>query len=297
MDEQVSKPPTEPRTRDRSVLRTASAVLLFATACFLLQRLSFSLRIPPFQRATVWTPGALLFAALLLAPRRQWWVYYAGLCLGAFAAFYDDRPIPVATALLAAQFHFGAVALGVCWLRRSYAHLPFENLTSFLAYGAIAVVLIPVMTTLPIDVVRFVSEASDVWPVGLRSVLGFGLGTLIATPAFALTVPNGLTWLRTASMRNYLEVVGLAASLIVVGHFCFAGAAGATASPALLYAPLPLLLWAAARFSLLAFVGHSLQSPSNQPGRRCRDAGRLPVRHRGTTSFSFSYTCSPAPCL
>ena len=44
--------------------------------------------------------------------------------------------------------------------------------------------------------------------------------------------------------------MALAGGLVAAGYFCFAGPAGTTALPALLYAPLPLLLWAAARFEL-----------------------------------------------
>lgn len=79
----------------------------------------------------------------------------------------------------------------------------------------IATVFVPVLTTAPIDVVRFVSNADDVFQVALRSVLGFGLGTLIGTPAFTLTLLNVLTWLRSASKRDYLEVVGLAIGLVL----------------------------------------------------------------------------------
>ena len=97
-----------------SVLRAALAILLFAAAFFVVQRLTFTLRLPPFQRATIWTPGALLFAALLLAPPRRWWHYYAGLCLGAFAAFYDDSAVPVAAVMLGTQACFAAFALRNC---------------------------------------------------------------------------------------------------------------------------------------------------------------------------------------
>ena len=250
MANQDVRSPSQSGERSYSVVRTALTVLLFAAAVFVVQRLTFTLRFPPFQRPTIWTPGALTLTALLLAPPRRWRVYYAGLCLGVFAAFSGDTAISVPTAMLAAQFHFGGVAVGSWVIRRFGTNPPFGNLPSFLVFSVIAVVLVPVMTTAPIDLVRFVGKADDVWPVALRSLLAGALGLLIATPALTLTVTNGRTWLRAESGRNYLEVAALAVGLLVAGYFCFAEPTGATASPALLYAPLPLLLWAAARFEL-----------------------------------------------
>jgi two-component system, LuxR family, sensor kinase FixL len=232
------------------VVQTAVAVLLFAVAFCVLQRLTFTLRLPSLQRPTIWTPGALTFTALLLAPPRRWWVYYAGLCLGVFAAFHGDAAIPVATAMLATPFHFGAVALGAWGIRRLGTNPPFGSLASLLVLIAVAVVLVPVFTTGPVDLVRFASGADDLWPVALRGGLSGSLGILIATPAFTLTVANGFAWLRAGSRRDGLELVALAGGLVTAGYFCFAGPTGTAASPALLYAPLPLLLWAAIRFEL-----------------------------------------------
>src|SRR5262245_56695449 len=116
-------------------------VLLFAAAFCVVQRLTFALRLPPFQRPTIWTPGALLCTALLLAPPRRWWVYFVGLCLGVLAAFYGDSTIPVATALLAALVFFTGLALAVWGIRRFARGLPFGNPTSLMGFVAVALVV------------------------------------------------------------------------------------------------------------------------------------------------------------
>jgi two-component system sensor kinase FixL len=233
-----------------SVCHTALTILLFATAIAVLQRLTFTLRFPPFQRTTIWTTGALPFAALLLTPPRRWWVFYAGLCLGIFAAYYDDRAIPVATALLAAQFFFVVVALGAWWHRRFGTDPPFGNRTSLMALAATAAVIAGI-TTAPVDLVRWVSGADDVGAVALRSVLCVSLGILIGTPALVLTFVNGPGWLRTTSWQQVTEIVCLAACLLTVGYLVFNQPTDGGSLPALLYAPLPLLLWAATRFGLV----------------------------------------------
>jgi PAS domain S-box-containing protein len=229
----------------RACIHAALAILLFAAAFCLLQWLTFTLRFPPFERTTIWTPGALLFTALLLTPPRRWAIYHAGLCLGIFAAYFADKAIPVTTALLAGQFFFASVALGAWNLRRVDSPPAFTNLKALLGFIVIAVFLVPPITTAPIALVRFLSGADDVWPVALRSVLCISLGLLIATPALTLTVAHGRAWLRACSWERIAEVAGLAAGLAVVGYLSFTRP---TANEALL--TLPLFLWAALRFEL-----------------------------------------------
>jgi two-component system sensor kinase FixL len=233
-----------------SVLRAALAILLFAAAFCVVQRLTFALRLLPFQRTTIWTPGALLITALLLAPPRRWWIYFVGLCLGVVAAFYGDDAVPLAAAMLAALVFFTGLALAVWGIRRLGIDQLFGNPTSLVVFVAVALVLVPLTVAVPANLGLLVSGADNAWEVILRSWLAGALGTLIATPALTLTLVNGAAWLRAASWLRCLELAGLAAGLAATGFFCFQGPAGTTASPALLYAPLPLVLWGATRFGL-----------------------------------------------
>jgi PAS domain S-box-containing protein len=225
-------------------------VLLFAAAFCVVQRLTFALRFPPFQRATIWTPGALPFAALLLAPPRRWWLYFVGLCLGILIAFYGDSAVPLAHAMLTAPVLFTGVALGA-WATRRFSTRPtFGNLISLMVFVASAMVLVPSATTAPSAVALLVSGAHDVGADAVRYWPAAALGTLIATPALTLTLANGFAWLRAASWRRTLEIASLVIGLAAAGFLCFQQRTGTNASPALLYAPLPLLLWTAVRFEL-----------------------------------------------
>jgi two-component system, LuxR family, sensor kinase FixL len=255
-----------------AIVPVTLSIMIFAAAFFLLQRLTFLLRFPPFERTTIWAPGALLFAALLLTPPRRWWVYYAGLCLGALAAYQGDAAIPAWSALLAAQFHFGAVAIGawgVCGYSRNPrfanpAVLPagsdlaadgivresqFGNPAALLVFVIAAGLVVPLATTAPVDLVRWWQGANDVWPVALRSVLCVALGLLITTPALTLTLLNGRLWIRSLSWWRSVELMSVATLLLALGHIAFARPVDSTL-PAVLYAPVPLLLWAALRFHL-----------------------------------------------
>jgi PAS domain S-box-containing protein len=238
------------KARAARLLRTATTIFLFAAAFCIVQRLTFTLRFPPYQRTTIWTPGSLFFSALLLTPPRRWWVIVVGLSLGVFAAYYGDDSIPVTSAMLAVPFFCLAIGLGAWGVRRFGSNPLFGNLNSLIVFVLIAVVVVPLLTAAPVDLVRFFSGADDAWPVFLRDVLSVALGTLIATPALTLTVANGRAWLARNSWKHYVEVAALVAGLLAVGHLAFGRSAMQDSQPVLLYAPLPLLLWAAVRFEL-----------------------------------------------
>jgi PAS domain S-box-containing protein len=60
----------------------------------------------------------------------------------------------------------------------------------------------------------------------------------------------GLSWLKSLKFNRTLEALGLALCLFIVSYYALGAEAGATDNfPALLYAPLPFLLWAAIRFN------------------------------------------------
>jgi signal transduction histidine kinase len=232
------------------LVRTLLTVLLFGAAFCVVQRLTFTLRFPPFNRTTIWTPGALFFTALLLVPPRRWWVMVAGLCLGVFTGYYEDETVPVATAMLSIPSFCVAVGLGAWGVRRFGSSPLFGNLNSLTVFVLIALLVTPVLTQAPEDIIRYLAGADDVWPVSLVSMLCMALGTLIATPALTLTLANGRAWLARNSWKQSIEMAALGAGLLAVGHLSFGRPLIDEAIPALLYAPLPLLLWAAVRFEL-----------------------------------------------
>jgi len=247
---QEDKPTAESGSSTSPAVRAVLTALLFAAAFCVLQRLTFLLRVPPLQRAPFWTPSALIVTALLLEPPRRWWIYYIGLCIGVYAAYFDDLVIPVPKAILAAQLGFGATALTAWAVRRFGASLPFMSTNSLLVFVVFATFVIPLIVAGPVDLIRLRFGAVDAWSTALRLFLTGGLGVLIATPALTLTVQNGGHWFRARSGRRIVEIGSLATGLALVGHFVFGRSAGEESLPALLYAPLPLLLWAAMRFEL-----------------------------------------------
>jgi integral membrane sensor domain MASE1 len=175
-------------------------------------------------------------------------MYYVGLCLAAVGAYFDDHVIPVSTVLFGVQFLFAAMALGAWAILRSGCRLSLANPGTFVRFVAWAVVLVPIATEAPQVLVRLASGGTDVWAVALRNVLGIALGVLCGTPALTLTLINGHTWIRGLSWKRLLELGALAGCLVAVGYFCFGRSIVGSTPLAMLYAPLPLLLWAGTRF-------------------------------------------------
>jgi PAS domain S-box-containing protein len=177
-------------------------------------------------------------------------MFYTGLCIGIFASFKDDSVIPMPIAMLTAHFYFGAIALGVWQIRRFGDKELLGNLTSVLVFFVNAVILIPVITATPLIVVMFLSGVGDLLPIFMRNVLSIALGTLIGTPGLVMTLANGRAWLSAKSWKQIAEIAGLGVSLVVVGQVSFGLPLGDEPLPVLLYAPLPLLVWAAVRFEM-----------------------------------------------
>ncbi|MBU6173800.1 MAG: PAS domain S-box protein [Planctomycetes bacterium] len=230
--------------------RAALLVVAFAFAFFVLQRLTFLLRFPPYERTTLWVPGALTFSALILTPPRQWWIYYLGLCIGAVAAYYGDLQIPGHIAFLSAQFHFATVALGAWAIRRFTQDLVFSTVRSIIFFLIVAGLVVPLATTIPVDVARWFSNQSDLGPVALRSFLCVSLGMLIATPAFTMAIKVGGRWFRSCTRNEWIEAILLTCCHMVVGFWVFTSSQDSHATPALVYAPIPFLIWAALRFEV-----------------------------------------------
>ena len=59
----------------RRLLRYAVAALLVGVAYYLGAKVGFALNLRPHPVSTLWPPNSILFAVLVLSPRRLWWFY------------------------------------------------------------------------------------------------------------------------------------------------------------------------------------------------------------------------------
>jgi signal transduction histidine kinase len=226
------------------------SALAVAVGYYLAARLGLAFTLQPHPISTLWPPNALLMAALLLAPARWWWVLLAA-ALPAHLLAELQSGVPLAMVLGWYASNCSEALLGAALVRVFVrGPLRFDSLRSagiFLLFGGLAAPL-----------------ASSFLDAGLVKLIGFGEGDYwpLVRMRFASNVlaeltivPLIVTWatwrpheLRDAQSRRFVEmgaifVCLLAASLVAFDLPLF----DANTAPALFYAPLPFLLWAAVR--------------------------------------------------
>lgn len=237
-------------TRYQHVLRPVFAALLISTSYYLGAKIGFLLTFKPHPVSTLWPPNSILFAALLLCPLRWWWF----ILLAAFPAHLATQlnaDIPLTMIMCWFVSNCSEALLGASLLR----YLTKNQVTLDSIHNVAMFLLVALLAP-------FVSSFLD---AGFVVLNGFGTGSYWGvfrmrffsnTLASLTLVPLILTWARggIASIRNappkrYLEGALLTAGLLIVGVVSFAAQdVAANTTPALLYLPLPVLLWAAIRF-------------------------------------------------
>src|SRR3954454_19332489 len=81
--------------------RTATTAMVLGLGCYLAQQVSIALRFVPSRFSTIWLPGGLLLAALLVVPPRRWRALLPGAAAGIFAALLTDEPTVVLAGVVA----------------------------------------------------------------------------------------------------------------------------------------------------------------------------------------------------
>jgi signal transduction histidine kinase len=223
----------------------AARVLLFGAVCFLSTRVGFANKVPPHNISALWPTIAILFAALVLSPVRHWWLYI--LAAYAPSILQDARAgfPPAARWFVAAGLIEVLVA---SWGVRCFAggSASFDNLRTLGAYMAIAVVTAPLTGAF---VAAFAAPSGDYWLYWRVWLLSESLAYLTLAPVI-LTFVNAYP----PGPANRLLVRGGEAAAIAVGlvAICLAVFHGPPSMsahvPALVYLPLPFVLWAAIRF-------------------------------------------------
>jgi signal transduction histidine kinase/integral membrane sensor domain MASE1 len=234
----------------RLVLRTALIALLVSAAYYLGTAIGLRARFPAAGPSILWPPNAILLSVLLLTPVQRWGVYL----LAAFPAHFlteHQAGFPLALNLGLFVTNCGQALLGAVAVRRAVGpRIDFDNLRHVVFFIAGAAVLAPFVSSF-VDVWLWVAigwpEGIRYWPAWWVRFASNALTILVVTPALVLVISRTRTWLRRPpEWRRCVEaavlVVGLAAAGVMIG----------VSEPgrvqALMYTPLPLLLWAAVRF-------------------------------------------------
>jgi PAS domain S-box-containing protein len=234
-------------------LRTVSFVLASTVCYYAATLIAWTLTFPDSKVSLFFPPHAVLLCILLLVPTRHWWAYVLAAGSAHFLAAQQAHwpPLYALTAEAFDAVKCVLAAAGIRWLIKS--PLKAITLRDAVLFVLIAVVLVPFGTAL--------------WGASFTVAYGFGtsywiewrnLGisnavtAVVLVPAFLLGA-HQLFVRRPRALfpRRVLEAALVGACTVALGIFVFDRTpAGPSTSPALLYAPIPLLIWAALRFGL-----------------------------------------------
>jgi PAS domain S-box-containing protein len=232
--------------------RTVLGVLLSAVCYYVATRIAWALCFPESKVSLFFPPHAVLASVLLLVPVRHWWAYTLAAA-GAHFLATQQAHWPFFYALHCEAFDAVqnvAVAAGL----RFFVKSPIKALTlrDALAFVLIAVVLVPFGTAFWGAAFTVSNHFGTHYWIEWRNLgISNGVTAIVLVPALLLSAYYwSARWSRVAPGR-VLEAALLGAGLLTVGYFAFVRApAGPDTSPALLYAPIPLLIWAVLRFGL-----------------------------------------------
>lgn len=246
-------------TQAAESIRTKSAssnvvllAVLVAIGYYLGSKLGFALTPAPDPIATFWPPNATLLASLLLSPKRMWLPFLiAVLPAHLLVQFGSAVPLPGAIG-----WYFGNVGeavIGALLIRRfSKESSPFDSVSGLIVFLIFGVVAAPLLTSFfDAGIVIISGLGHGYWIHWITRQLSNMLAELTLVPTIVIGWLNTREWVRKATPDRYAEAALLAVGIAAVSVFVF-GADGTSrlSIPALLYLPLPFLLWASLRFGL-----------------------------------------------
>jgi signal transduction histidine kinase len=198
-----------------------------------------------------WPANAILLAAFLLAPRRTWWTILLAV-LPAHMIAELSVGVPVWTAVGWFLTNTSEALIGAfCIARLSNPRSTFSTVRGVSIFIVFGVLVAPLATSfLDAAAVVITGWGRHYWPLGIERFWTNSLAALTMVPVIVLCASNGVSWVRRISAARYLEGAVLGVSTLLAAFAIFGSKTLSPSIPALLYVPLPLLLWAAARFGL-----------------------------------------------
>jgi signal transduction histidine kinase len=227
-----------------------------AFAYYLTAMLGEFLAFPSAPVSALWAPNAVVFAALLFAPLRQWWLYLLAVLPAHCIAQFPVSPVEqvaIQYVLNCAEAMLGATAL--LWLEDKPTR--FDRLRTMANLIIVGAILAPLVTSAAMAA-AFVALglADDFWLTTIARTITNAFATMTLVPLIAQLVSSSSD-AEGAPGRNLwyvaTENVLLGVCLIAVGSAVFVAPVTEHAHmPALLYAPIPLLLWVTVRVGIVA---------------------------------------------
>ncbi len=249
----MGDPPSSARASNHTeggspVLRTAGIALLVCLGCGLGAKAGLLVRIPEVGTAVLFPPYAVLTAALLLTPAREWWLYVLAAAVGDYWPHQQGEGsasfVLLAEVANAARALTAATGVRLLCARRSSFHT-LRDMLVFLSFAALLGPLVGAFIG-AVDVMIH-DQAADFWLAWQAWLLSNTLTGVTLLPMILIAVRNANGWIGRAGPPRMLEAVLLSLGLLAAGFGILTGPKGSM-PPSGLFGPLPFLLWAAVRF-------------------------------------------------
>jgi len=236
-------------TRYRHLVRSALAAVSVSLAYFIGAKIGFALTFQPHPVSTLWPPNAILFAALLLSPVRSWWL----LLVAVFPAHVLTQvnagvPFPMMLCWYISNCTEALISASVL---RYFTKQVRLDTSYHVGMFILVAILGPFLSSfLDAGFVRLNNFGnSPYWDIFRMRFFSNVLASLTLVPLIVTWKQGGVRSLTNATPARVLEASLVAAGLLIVGNISFGRREIIqNATPALLYLPLPFLVWASIRF-------------------------------------------------
>jgi signal transduction histidine kinase/integral membrane sensor domain MASE1 len=229
---------------------TVVRILATGVSYYLATRIAWLLCFPDSKVSLFFPPHAVLVSILLLVPTRHWWAYTLAAACSHFFATQQEH-WPTLYALHCEVFDAVKNVLAAAAIRM-FVKSPFHlmNAREATIFVLIAVVIVPFGTAFWGAAFTLSNHFGTHYWVEWRNLgVSNGVTAIVLVPVFLIGAHQLYTKRIRAAPRRVLEACVLAVSVFTVGYLAFDRLpAGPDTSPALLYAPVPVLIWAALRF-------------------------------------------------
>ena len=241
------------------LFRTWTVPLAVGAAYYIAAEVGAALAFPSAPVSVLWAPNAILMAALLLAPREQWWMYLVAIV--PFHLFAQLLDLPLAQVIIQYVANVGLASLGaLAILTISPTPHRFDRVRSAFTLVLFGGLLAPALTSILMAtafVLCGISHEVRLTMVARTITNTFAVVTLV--PLIVHCTERLRSGQRPISVKRAAEAVTLALTVLAVCILLFFLP---TSSPErtslLLYAPLPLLGWATVRFGVSGACAASL---------------------------------------
>ena len=230
-------------------IRPVIAAVLVGFGYYLGAKIGFALTFAPRPVSTLWPPNSILLAALALTPIRWWWLMLVAV-LPAHVLIQVQSGVP--TPMIVCWFISNAseAVLGAwCLHFLNDPPLRFDSIRQVTTFVFVALFAPFVSSFLDAGFVvlnRF--GTGSFWQLWRLRFSSNVLAELIIVPLIVMWGSERLAAFRRLSPTRWLETAALVFGLLAVSIGAFGWNHSDSNTAALLYVPLPFLLWAAVRF-------------------------------------------------